>query len=123
LREHPHPLHGLQTWVALPRARGNRRRRSSTTRGEHLPQQRRDGAWLRVVAGAAMARNRRCACCRHVYVAIDLDAEPNSHSTTSTRKRALYVLEGDAQLDGVDIPAQHLIVLDPAPAAPARRRR
>ncbi len=32
---------------------------------------------------------------------------------TDTAERALYVLEGDAQLDGVDIPAQHLVVLDP----------
>ena len=47
-----------------------------------------------------------------LYVAIDLDADAELALDDSHPQRALYVLEGDAQLDGADIPAMHLVVLD-----------
>ena len=48
-----------------------------------------------------------------LYVAIDLDAGAELALDDGHEQRALYVLEGDAQLDGADIPAMNLIVLDP----------
>jgi redox-sensitive bicupin YhaK (pirin superfamily) len=47
-----------------------------------------------------------------LYVAIDLDAGAQVTLEPSHPQRALYVLEGAAQLDGTDIPQQHLVVLD-----------
>jgi redox-sensitive bicupin YhaK (pirin superfamily) len=47
-----------------------------------------------------------------LYVAIDLDADAQVSLEPSHPQRALYVLEGAAQLDGTDIPPQHLVVLD-----------
>ncbi len=43
--------------------------------------------------------------CRRAELTVD-----DSHA-----ERALYLLEGDARLDGVDLPTMHLIVLDPGP--------
>ena len=53
-------------------------------------------------------------------VAIDLEPGAEIDLDASHAERALYVLEGQAQLDGVDIPVQHLVI--PEPGARARLR-
>ena len=45
-------------------------------------------------------------------VAVDLAADAELAIAPEAVERALYVLEGDAQLDGTDIPDKHLVVLD-----------
>jgi redox-sensitive bicupin YhaK (pirin superfamily) len=46
-------------------------------------------------------------------VAVDLDPDAELAIEPEAFERALYVLEGDAQLDGADIPEKHLLVFDP----------
>ncbi|MEO6264898.1 MAG: pirin family protein [Luteimonas sp.] len=113
LREGEHPLHGMQTWVALPKPD------EETAPGFHhhpaatLPRIERSGALLRVVAGrgyGAEAPVRVFA--DTLYVAIDLAAEARIELDDAHAERALYVLDGEAQLDGADIPNRHLVVLD-----------
>jgi len=114
VREHTHPLHGLQTWVALPRAYEEIAPEFFHHAAATLPQQRRDGAWLRVVAGRGYGEESPVRVFADtLYIAIDLDAGAELALEDSHAQRALYVLEGDAQLDGADIPMQNLIVLDP----------
>jgi hypothetical protein len=113
LREHDHPLHGLQTWVALPREHEEVEPAFFHHAAASLPQQRRDGAWLRIVAGRGYGEESPVQVFADtLYVAIDLDAGADIALDDGHEQRALYVLEGEAQLDGTDIPAQHLIVLD-----------
>ena len=113
VREHAHPVHGLQTWVALPREQEETYPGFFHHAATTLPQQRRDGAWLRVVAGRGYGEESPVRVYADtLYVAIDLDADAQLDLEDSHAQRALYVLEGEAQLDGADIPAQHLIVLD-----------
>lgn len=115
VREHAHPVHGLQTWVALPRSHEEIEPAFFHHAASTLPQQRRDGAWLRVVAGRGYGEESPVRVFADtLYVAIDLDADGSLDLDDGHEQRALYVLEGDAQLDGADIPAQHLVVLDPA---------
>ena len=113
LRGGPHPLHGMQTWVALPRAD------EETAPGFHhhdaaaLPRIERQGTLLRVLAGRGYgAESPVRVFADTLYVAIDLDADAQVTLQPSHPQRALYVLEGAAQLDGTDIPTQHLLVLD-----------
>ena len=114
LREHEHPLHGLQTWVALPKAQEEIAPAFFHYAAQTLPQQRHDGAWLRVVAGRSYGEESPVQVFADtLYAAIDLDPGAEMKLDDSHAERALYVLEGDAQLDGSDIPAQHLVVLDP----------
>jgi redox-sensitive bicupin YhaK (pirin superfamily) len=114
LREHEHPLHGMQTWVALPRSQEEVEPAFFHHAAAVLPQQRRDGAWLRVVAGRGYGEESPVQVFADtLYVAIDLDAGAELALDDGHEQRALYVLEGDAQLDGADIPAMNLIVLDP----------
>jgi len=113
VRNGEHPLHGMQTWVALPRAD------EETAPGFHhhdataLPRIERPGALLRVLAGRGYdAESPVRVFADTLYVAIDLDADAQVTLEPSHPQRALYVLDGAAQLDGTDIPQQHLIVLD-----------
>jgi redox-sensitive bicupin YhaK (pirin superfamily) len=48
-----------------------------------------------------------------LYVAIDLEPGSELAIDDSHAERALYLLEGQAQLDGADLPEKHLVVLDP----------
>lgn len=113
-REHAHQTHGMQTWVALPRAQEEAAPGFHHFAAAALPQQRRGGATLRVVAGRGYGEESPVRVFSDtLYVAIDLDAGAETALDDAHAERALYVLDGDAQLDGADIPMRHLIVLDP----------
>jgi redox-sensitive bicupin YhaK (pirin superfamily) len=45
-------------------------------------------------------------------VALDLQPDAETDIDDGHAERALYVLDGEAQLDGADIPKQHLVLLD-----------
>jgi redox-sensitive bicupin YhaK (pirin superfamily) len=113
LREHEHPLHGMQTWVALPKADEDTAPAFHHHSAARLPQLERPGARLRIVAGRAYGEESPVRVFADtLYVAIDLDAGAETDLDASHRERALYILEGNAQLDGADLPTMHLIVLD-----------
>ena len=123
LRESSHPVHGMQTWVALPLADEETAPSFHHHPAATLPQQRRDGSWLRVVAGRGFGEESPVKVFADtLYVAIDLDADAELALDDRHAERALYVLEGDAQLDGADIPEKHLIVLDPGRRARLRAK-
>ncbi|MCC7248085.1 MAG: pirin family protein [Lysobacter sp.] len=106
-------LHGLQTWVALPKADEETAPSFHHHPAATLPQQRRDGALLRIVAGRAYGETSPVRVFADtLYVAIDLDADADIELDAAHRERALYVLAGDAQLDGADLPAMQLVLLD-----------
>ena len=113
LRAGEHPLHGMQTWVALPKSVEEIAPAFHHHPAATLPRIERPGALLRVVAGRGYGEESPV----HVfadtlYVAIDLAPDVEIALDAQHRQRALYVLDGDAQLDGADIPAMHLVVLD-----------
>jgi len=114
VRAHPHPLHGMQTWVALPKAYEEVAPEFHHHKADTLPQQHRAGAWLRVIAGRAYGEESPVRVFADTFnVALDLEPDAEHAIDGGHAERALYVLEGDAQLDGADIPDKHLVVLDP----------
>lgn len=120
-RARAHPLHGMQTWVALPKSAEETAPAFYHHAAASLPQQRRAGAWLRVIAGRAYGEESPVRVFADTLnVAIDLEADAELDLDAGHLERALYVLEGQAQLDGADIPARHLVV--PAPGARGRLR-
>lgn len=112
-RAEGHALHGLQTWVALPRAQEEiapafHHHPAATVPSLDVP-----GGRLRVVAGRGYGEESPVRVFADtLYVAIDLDADGEVALDAAHRERALYVLDGEAQLDGADLPAMHLVVLD-----------
>ncbi|MBF6023659.1 pirin family protein [Lysobacter niastensis] len=114
LRGGEHALHGMQTWVALPRSQEEVAPEFHHHGAAALPHQRREGAWLRVVAGRGYGEESPVRVFADtLYVAIDLEPGAELALDDGHAERAIYVLEGDAQLDGADIPDKHLVVLDP----------
>lgn len=120
-RAQGHPLHGMQTWIALPRSHEEVEPAFHHHTADSLPQQHRDGAWLRVIAGRAYGEESPVKVFADTLnVAIDLAADAEIDLDSGHRERSVYILEGQAQLDGVDVPAQHLIL--PAEGARGRLR-
>lgn len=114
LREGQHPLHGMQTWVALPKTDEETAPEFHHHAATSLPQWRRDGAFLRVIAGRAYGEESPVRVFADTFnVAIDLEADAELAIDDAHVERALYVLDGEAQLDGADIPDKHLVLLDP----------
>jgi redox-sensitive bicupin YhaK (pirin superfamily) len=113
LRETGQPLHGLQTWVALPKADEETAPAFHHHPAATLPRIERPGVLLRIVAGRGYGKESPVRVFADtLYVAIDLAADAEIELDALQKQRALYVLEGEAQLDGADLPAMHLIVLD-----------
>lgn len=114
LREGQHPLHGMQTWVALPRAHEETAPEFHHHSAAALPREQRGGALLRVVAGRGFGMESPVRVFADTLnVAIDLAPDAEIALEPSHPQRALYLLEGSAQLDGAGIPQQHLVLLDP----------
>lgn len=114
LRQGEHPVHGMQTWVALPQAHEETAPEFHHHPASTLPQLQLDGAGLRVIAGRGFGMESPVRVFADTLnVAIDLVADGEVALEPSHPERALYVLDGEAQLDGSDIPRQHMVLLDP----------
>jgi redox-sensitive bicupin YhaK (pirin superfamily) len=113
VREASHPLHGMQTWVALPRSHEETRPAFFHHPASTLPVIERPGVVLRVVAGRAFGAESPVQVFADTFnVAVDMEADAELDIDARAVERALYVLDGDAQLDGADLPPRHLLVLD-----------
>ena len=108
-----HDVHGMQTWVALPKPDEEVAPEFHHHPASTLPQLRHNGAHLRIIAGRAFGEESPVRVFADTFnVAIDLEADAQLTIDDQYVERALYVLEGDAQLDGADIPDKHLVLLD-----------
>lgn len=122
-RGREHAVHGMQTWVALPRPDEETAPEFHHHPASTLPQVRRNGAFLRVIAGRGFGEESPVRVFADTFnVAIDLEADAELVISDAYAERALYVLEGDAQLDGADIPDKHLVLLDPGSHPKLRAR-
>jgi redox-sensitive bicupin YhaK (pirin superfamily) len=109
----PHPAHGMQTWVALPKSHEEVQPAFFHHAASSLPRIETPGVVLRVIAGRAFGEESPVAVFADTFnVAVDMEPEAECAIDARAEERALYILEGLAQLDGVDIPPQHLVVLD-----------
>jgi redox-sensitive bicupin YhaK (pirin superfamily) len=114
LRAQAHPAHGMQTWVALPRAHEETQPAFFHHAAAALPRVERPGVLLRVIAGRGYGLESPVEVYADTFnIAVDLDAGAETPIDEMHVERALYVLDGDAQLDGSDIPARQLVLLDP----------
>ena len=122
-RGREHAVHGMQTWVALPKPDEEIAPEFHHHAAATLPQFRRKGACVRVIAGRAFGEESPVRVFADTFnAAIDLEAEAELVIDDAYAERALYVLEGDAQLDGADIPDKHLVLLDPGTQPVLRAR-
>ena len=108
-----HGLHGMQTWVALPRAHEDTEPSFQHHAAATVPEREHGGVRVRVVAGRGFGMESPVRVLAETFnVALDLQPGAELAVDPAASERALFVLEGQAQLDGADIPARHLVLLD-----------
>ena len=108
-----HDVHGMQTWMALPKSYEEVAPEFHHHAAATLPVVERAGARLRVIAGRAYGEESPVKVFSGTFnVAVDLQPDAELEIDAGHVERALYVLEGDAQVDGADIPEKHLVVFD-----------
>jgi len=108
-----HDVHGMQTWVALPKSYEEVAPEFHHHASSTLPVVERAGARVRVIAGRAYGEESPVKVFSGTFnVAVDLQPDAELEIDAGHVERALYVLEGDAQVDGADIPEKHLVVFD-----------
>lgn len=123
LRGGEHPLHGMQTWVALPRAHEEVAPAFEHFAAAAMPVLERPGLRLTVVAGRSFGLESPVAVFADtLYAAVELDAGAELTVTAEHAERALYVFSGEVALDDAEAPSRHLIVLDPGRPARVRAR-
>jgi redox-sensitive bicupin YhaK (pirin superfamily) len=123
LRASGQPMHGMQTWVALPKPHEETAPAFHHHPAATLPAHNHRGATLRLVAGRAFGTESPVASFGEILnVAIDLAADAETRIDADVAERALYLLDGDAQIDGRDVPARHLLPLQPGSPAVLRAK-
>ena len=109
----PH-LHGIQTWVALPKAHENDPPSFHHHPGATLPKLELPGVRMTVIAGDAFgAESPVKVYSRTLYVAIEMDAGASLVIPAEHVQRGIYPVDGNLEVDGETLPAEHLVVLVP----------
>ena len=109
-----HRVHGIQTWVALPREHEEVEPGFFHHPGATLPQAERGGVRLRVIAGTAFGLESPVRVyAPTLYVDLEFLRDDTFVLPPEHVERAIYLVEGEAQVDGTPLPATHMQVLAP----------
>ena len=109
----PQRMHGLQTWVALPKAHEEAEPSFAHHPADTLPVVELPGARLTIVAGNAFGEQSPVQVLMPtLYVSIELAAGASIVIPAEHDERALYPVAGELELDGDLLPLEELAVLD-----------
>lgn len=112
LRAAGHHVHGIQSWVALPKDYEETAAAFVHHPAASLPVVRQNGAILRVIAGSAYgATSPVKVLSPTLYVEAQLDAGATLAISTEHAERAVYVVEGALEIEGNAVPALQMAVL------------
>jgi redox-sensitive bicupin YhaK (pirin superfamily) len=106
------PLHGIQSWVALPDGQEEVQPSFSHHEGEDLPAHSDGGVWLRLLAGEAYGL--RAGVKTHsplFYAHVELELGARVALPAEYAERAVYVVSGGVELGGQAIKATQMAVL------------
>jgi hypothetical protein len=107
-----HRLHGIQTWVALPRAYEDAAPEFSHHGKETLPLIERPGVAMRLIAGRAYGKHAPVKTYSEMfYLAVDMAAGATLALAPEHEERGVYVVEGDVRMAGHPVASCHLAVL------------
>jgi redox-sensitive bicupin YhaK (pirin superfamily) len=111
------PLHGIQSWVALPRAAEENAPFFDHHPAATIPVVERPGAALHVVAGTAYgARSPVRVSSPTLYVAATLEAGATLPLPDEHPERAVYVVEGELAVEARRFGPGAMVVLNAGPA-------
>ena len=111
LRDKTRRSHGLQLWAALPAADEEMAPSFAHTPAAALPQLELGGAVVRVLIGSAFGATSPVAV-RSPTLYLDITLQPgDAFPLPLAAERALYVVEGAVELDGVAVPPFTMVLL------------
>jgi redox-sensitive bicupin YhaK (pirin superfamily) len=109
-----HLLHGLQTWVALPKAHEQGEPSFSHYPGVSLPKIDVQGVTMTLIAGTAFGQRSPAPTFSPMfYVYAEMEAGAAFDLYPEHEQRGAYVIEGELEIAGETIPAHHMAVLEP----------
>lgn len=111
LRQTGGPLHGIQTWVALPEALEETDPSFHHHSGDDLPTYEGGGMWARLIAGKAFGAEAKVRTHSPMfYVHWVLQAGATAQLPAEYPERAAYVAQGEVEVDGhTYLPGQMLV--------------
>jgi redox-sensitive bicupin YhaK (pirin superfamily) len=117
------PMHGIQSWVALPAGEEEAAPAFAHHEDDDLPVHNDGGVWLRLLAGEAFGL--RAAVKTHsplFYAHVALEAGARVALPRDHVERACYLVSGAAQADGEEISASQMAVFGDGAEAVVRAR-
>lgn len=107
-------LHGIQTWVALPKSHEEVEPNFSHFPAAQLPVIEANDARLTVVAGSAFGKTSPVPVYSGtLYVAAELQPGAQVDLLPEHAERSVYVVEGELEVNGEAVPVGQLVVLRP----------
>jgi redox-sensitive bicupin YhaK (pirin superfamily) len=115
LRDAGHSLHGLQLWVALPEDSEQGEPGFVHYAAEQIPSVRHEGVNLRLIVGEAWGVTSPVKTASPtLYADVRISKGARLQLPDDVEERAVYVVDGNVQVQGVPIPSQSLVVLNAA---------
>jgi hypothetical protein len=109
----PH-LFGIQTWLAMPKTKEEMPPAFEHTGQADLPVLDVDGVEVRLIMGEAWGARSPVTChSPTVYAAVAMPPGSRFEIDSEADERALYLLQGDASVDGAPLDPTHLVLLAP----------
>ncbi|MBA3527367.1 MAG: pirin family protein [Pseudomonadota bacterium] len=107
-------LSGIQTWLAMPRDKEEMAPAFEHVAAGELPIVDADGVEVRLIMGEAYGARSPVTChSPTVYAALTMAPGSSIEVESEADERAVYLLDGDAVLDGTALQPTHLVLLQP----------
>ncbi len=114
-------LHGIQSWIALPSEQQEIAPDFRHYGAAELPQWDEDGVRFRLIMGElAGCTSPVTTFSRTLYADLSFDAGGQAELETTERETAIYVAEGELQIDKEAVPAGVMVVLEGDGSVPVR---
>lgn len=108
-----HTLHGIQTWVALPVDEEEATPSFHHHKATELPVIERDGVWMRLILGSAYGETSPVKTFSPIfYLHVESQAGSVFKLTDEHEERAVYVVSGEIEIDGLLFGEGQMIILD-----------
>jgi redox-sensitive bicupin YhaK (pirin superfamily) len=107
-------LAGLQTWLAMPRDKEEMPPAFEHVAEADLPIVNADGVEVRLIMGEAYGASSPVTChSPTLYATLTMAPGSSVEVENEADERAVYLLDGDAELDGTALQPTHLVLLRP----------
>jgi redox-sensitive bicupin YhaK (pirin superfamily) len=114
LRASGFSIHGIQSWVALPKAHEETAPSFAHHPKATLPVVERPGVHMRVIAGTAFGAQAPAKVFTDtLYVDVHMERSANLDLPPEHEERAVYVIEGGVVIDGDEVSPNTMAVLKP----------